>query len=123
KEQTDVAIDLEYGQPYLSEMLDALLAQFHEEFVVGNVQPLETVDFVQAVANQGHGFAFHPIVKAAGTLHGVGGRPVEQKNGGEHRDGGQNGGVLVVDDVAGGRTQRQDDDQLEYGQLTYAATA
>ena len=69
KEQAHVAVVFQYAESDLAEMLHALLAQLHEELVRRDVHAVEAAQFVDAVANDGDGFAFQPHAEPRAAAH------------------------------------------------------
>src|SRR5690606_15792106 len=79
EEQADVTIGFQNAQANLAEVLDALLTQFHEELVRGNVVPLQAVELLKTVTNDHHRFAFQPARETLAMAHAVHGEPVQRE--------------------------------------------
>ncbi|MCY1451831.1 hypothetical protein D9M71_687200 [compost metagenome] len=104
-------------------MFDVLLAQFHEEFITGNVLSAQGIGVVEAIADDHHRLTFHPGAEARTALHRIGGEAIEAEQGGEDRENGQERDILVKGHVASGGTEGEDDQDFEQRQLAHAAPA
>src|SRR5690606_28989946 len=119
--QAEIAIDLENAQAHLAEMLDAELAQLHEELVAGNVLLADGRKVVAAVADDRHRAALGPAAQRRAVLHQPGGDPGGQQQNDEYPTPAQHGYVVIEGDVAGRRAQGEDHHYLEQRQLADAA--
>src|SRR5690606_16387996 len=84
-EQADAALGFQNAQADLPEVFDALLAQFHEELVRENVVPLQAVELIEAVTNDGHRLALQPTSEALAMAHAEHREAIQRQQGDEDR--------------------------------------
>lgn len=121
--QADAAVDLDDPQAHLAQMLHATLAQFHEEFVVGDVALVQRLQFEAAIPDQNERLSLKPALQVVIATQQAGSESVSDAHGNEHHQHRQDWHVVVEGHVAGCGAQGQDHHQFEQRKLFHPAAA